>query len=140
MKKLRRRFILLLVLFIVVVSIGSWLILNMFFPHLLFQDYPLVPLFFLIVGVVSIYTLTKLKLDKPNKLINTFMLVRGVKMFFAIILALAYWKVNSADIKSFAIALVVFYLFYLFLETCIYIKLEKWNRKNLSLINKEEEQ
>ena len=140
MKKLRRRFILLLVLFIVVVSIGSWLILNMFFPHLLFQDYPLVPLFFLIVGVVSIYTLTKLKLDKPNKLINTFMLVRGVKMFFAIILALAYWKVNSADIKSFAIALVVFYLFYLFLETYIYIKLEKWNRKNLSLINKEEEQ
>ena len=140
MKKLRRRFILLLVLFIVVVSIGSWLILNMFFPHLLFQDYPLVPLFFLIVGVVSIYTLTELKLDKPNKLINTFMLVRGVKMFFAIILALAYWKVNSADIKSFAIALVVFYLFYLFLETYIYIKLEKWNRKNLSLINKEEEQ
>ena len=140
MKKLRRKFILLLVLFIVVVSIGSWLILNMFFPHLLFQDYPLVPLFFLIVGVVPIYTLTKLKLDKPNKLINTFMLVRGVKMFFAIILALAYWKVNSADIKSFAIALVVFYLFYLFLETYIYIKLEKWNRKNLSLINKEEEQ
>ena len=140
MKKLRRKFIFLLTLFVVVIGFGSWLILIHFFPQLAFFDYPLVPLFFFIVGVVSIYILTGLKIDKPNKLLNTFMLIRGIKMFLALVLTTIYWLVDRAEIKSFAIMMVVFYLCYLFLETYIYIKLETWNRKNLPPINKKEEQ
>ena len=140
MKKLRRKFILLLTLFVVVIGFGSWLILIHFFPQLAFFDYPLVPLFFFIVGVVSIYILTGLKIDRPNKLLNTFMLIRGIKMFLALVLTTIYWLVDRAEIKSFAIMMVVFYLCYLFLETYIYIKLETWNRKNLPPINKKEEQ
>lgn len=140
MRKLRQNFILLLTLFVLVVGLGSWLILTNFFPHLVFQDYPLIPLFFFIIGMVSIYTLTGLKLDKPNKLINTFMLIRGVKMFLALTLTALYWLFNRADIQGFAIMVVAFYLLYLFLETYIYIKLEKWNRKNLSQTNKKEDQ
>ena len=140
MRKLRQNFILLLTLFILVVGLGSWLILTKIFPHLVFQDYPLIPLFFFIIGFVSIYTLTGLKLDRPNKLINTFMLIRGVKMVSALTLTAAYWLFNPADIKSFAIIVVAFYLLYLFLETYVYIKLEKWNRNNLSQTNKKEDQ
>ena len=140
MKKLRRKFILLLTLFGVVIGFGSWLILIHFFPQLAFFDYPLIPLFFFIVGVVSIYILTGLKIDRPNKLLNTFMLIRGIKMFLALVLTTIYWLVDRAEIKSFAIMMVVFYLCYLFLETYIYIKLETWNRKNLPPINKKEEQ
>ena len=140
MKKLRRKFIFLLTLFVVVIGFGSWLISIHFFPQLAFFDYPLVPLFFFIVGVVSIYILTGLKIDKPNKLLNTFMLIRGIKMFLALVLTTIYWLLDRAEIKSFAIMMVVFYLCYLFLETYIYIKLETWNRKNLPPINKKEEQ
>ena len=140
MKKLRRKFIFLLTLFVVVIGFGSWLILIHFFPQLAFFDYPLVPLFFFIVGIVSIYILTGLKIDRPNKLLNTFMLIRGIKMFLALVLTTIYWLVDRAEIKSFAIMMVVFYLCYLFLETYIYIKLETWNRKNLPPINKKEEQ
>lgn len=140
MKKLRRKFIFLLTLFVVVIGFGSWLILIHFFPQLAFFDYPLVPLFFFIVGVVSIYILTGLKIDRPNKLLNTFMLIRGIKMFLALVLTTIYWLVDRAEIKSFAIMMIVFYLCYLFLETYIYIKLETWNRKNLLPINKKEEQ
>ena len=140
MKKLRRKFILLLTLFVVVIGFGSWLVLIHFFPQLAFFDYLLIPLFFFIVGVVSIYILTGLKIDKPNKLLNTFMLIRGIKMFLALVLTTIYWLVDRAEIKSFAIMMVVFYLCYLFLETYIYIKLETWNRKNLPPINKKEEQ
>ena len=140
MKKLRRKFILLLTLFVVVIGCGSWLVLIHFFPQLAFFDYPLIPLFFFIVGVVSIYILTGLKIDRPNKLLNTFMLIRGIKMFLALVLTTIYWLVDRAEIKSFAIMMVVFYLCYLFLETYIYIKLETWNRKNLPPINKKEEQ
>ena len=140
MKKLRRKFIFLLTLFVVVIGFGSWLVLIHFFPQLAFFDYPLIPLFFFIVGVVSIYILTGLKIDRPNKLLNTFMLIRGIKMFLALVLTTIYWLVDRAEIKSFAIMMVVFYLCYLFLETYIYIKLETWNRKNLPPINKKEEQ
>lgn len=140
MKKLRQKFILLLTLFVVVIGFGSWVVLIHFFPQLAFFDYPLIPLFFFVIGVVSIYILTGLKIDKPNKLLNTFMLVRGIKMFLALILTTIYWLLDRAEIKSFAIMMVVFYLCYLFLETYIYIKLETWNRKNLPAINKKEEQ
>lgn len=140
MKKLRQKLILLLALFVVVVGVGSWLILIKFFPHLAFKDYPLIPLFFLIIGVVSIYILTNLKKERPNKLLNAFMLIRGIKMVFAIILTTVYSLVNRAEIKNFAITLVVFYLFYLFFETYTYIRLEKWNKKNLTSKNKKEEQ
>ena len=140
MKKLRRKFIFLLTLFVVVIGFGSWVVLIHFFPQLAFFDYPLIPLFFFVIGIVSIHILTGLKIDRPNKLLNTFMLVRGIKMFLALILTTIYWLLDRAEIKSFAIMMVVFYLCYLFLETYIYIKLETWNRKNLPAINKKEEQ
>ena len=140
MKKLRRKFIILLTLFIVVVAFGTWLILIHFFPELAFKDYPLIPLFFFVVGIISIYILTGLKIDKPNKLLNTFMLIRGIKMSLAIIMAVIYWIVDRAEIRSFAIMLVAFYLFYLFIETYIYIQIETWNKKNLApLIKKKKD-
>ena len=140
MKKLRNKFYLQLALFVGVVSVGLWLVLKYFFPAYLFQDYPLIPLFFLVVGLASIHTLTHLKLDRPNKLLNTFMLIRGIKMVFALGLTALYWLINETTIKEFAIVVVVFYLLYLFLETHIYIQLEKWNRKKLSQNNNKDNQ
>ena len=140
MKKLRQKFILLLTLFVVVIGFGSWLILIHFFSQLAFFDYPLIPLFFFIVGIISIYILTGLKIDGPNKLLNTFMLIRGIKMFLALLLTTIYWLFDRAEIRSFAIMMVVFYLCYLFIETYIYIKLETWYRQHLSPTNKTEKQ
>lgn len=140
MKKLRQKFILLLTLFVVVIGFGSWLILIRFFPQLAFYDYPLIPLFFFVVGVATIYILTGLKIENPNKLFNTFMLIRGIKMFSALAITTIYWLLDRAEIKSFAIMMVVFYLCYLFLETYFYINLETWNRKNLHPTNKTDNQ
>lgn len=140
MKKLRNKFILLLTLFVIVIGFGTWLIIIHFFPEFAFKDYPLIPLFFYTVGIVSIFILTNLKIDRPNKLLNTFMLIRGVKMFMAVIITIIYWLLDRAEIKSFAIMLVAFYLFYLFLETYIYIQIETWNKINLApLIKKKDD-
>lgn len=140
MKKLRLKFIALLTIFILVIGFGGWLILIHFFPQLAFFDYPLIPLFFFVVGIVSIYILTGLEADRPNKLLNVFMLLRGIKMFLALILTTIYWLVDRAEIKSFAIMMVAFYLCYLFLETYIYIKIETYNRKNITPSNKKDQQ
>ena len=138
MKKLRLKFITLLTFFIVIVGFGGWLILIHFIPSMAFYDYPIIPIFFFTVGLVSINVMTRLKIDKPNKLLNTFMLIRGIKMMLAVILTTIYWLADRAEIKSFAIMLVAFYLCYLFLETYIYIQLETWNKKNLPPLKKKE--
>lgn len=140
MKKLRRKFILILTFFVVFVAFGTWMVLIQFFPELAFKDYPLIPIFFYTVGIISIYVLTGLKIDKPNKLLNTFMLIRGIKMFLAITMTTLYWLLDRAEIRSFAIMLVAFYLCYLFLETYIYIQIETWNKKNLPPLNKKKNQ
>lgn len=139
MKKLKHKFIILLTLFILIIGYGGWLILIHFFPQLAFTDYPLIPIFFFLVGFVSIHILTGLKIDKPNKLLNTFMLIRGIKMLLAVILTTIYWIADRAEIKSFAIMLVAFYLCYLFLETYIYVQIETWNKKNTALLIKKED-
>ncbi len=139
MKKLRRKFLILLTLFVLVVGFGSWLVLIHFVPSLAFLDYPLIPLFFFTVGVISIYILTGVKIDKPNKLINTFMLIRVIKILLAVILGVIYWLIDRAEIRSFAIMLVAFYLCYLFLETYIYIKIETWNKNNLASMTKKKD-
>lgn len=139
MKKLRLKFILLLTFFIVIVGFGGWLALIHFFPEMAFYDYPIIPVFFFIVGLVSINIMTRLKIDKPTKLLNTFMLIRGVKMMLAVVLTTIYWLADRAEIKSFAIMLVAFYLCYLFLETYIYIQIETWNKKNITTLKKKED-
>lgn len=138
MKKLRRKFIILLTFFVIVVGFGSWLLLIHFFPSFAFVDYPIIPLFFYTIGIISIYILTTLKIKKSNKLLNTFMLMRGIKMFLAVVLTVVYWLFDRAEIKSFAIMLAAFYLCYLFLETYIYIKLETWNKKHPTSLDKKE--
>ena len=138
MKKLRQKFIILLTLFIVIVGFGGWLILIHFFPDLAFKDYPIIPIFFFPVGLVSINVLTRLKINKQNTLLNTFMLIRGIKMLSAVMITVIYWLSDRAEIRSFAIMLVAFYLCYLFLETYICIKLETWNRNNRTSIIKKE--
>ena len=139
MKKLKQKFIVLLTLFIVVVGFGGWLILIHFFPFLAFKDYPIIPIFFFSVGLISIHILTSLNINRPNKLLNTFMMIRGIKMLLAVIMTIVYWIIDRAEIRSFAIMLVAFYLCYLFLETYIYIQLETWNKKNLSSLKKQED-
>ena len=138
MKKLRLKFIILLTFFIVIVGFGGWLALIHFFPEMAFYDYPIIPIFFFMIGFVSINVLTRLKINKQNTLLNTFMLIRGIKMLLAVILTTIYWLTDRAEIKSFAIMLVAFYLCYLFLETYIYIKIETWNKKNLTSLKKKE--
>lgn len=130
MKKLRQKLYILLTLFVIVIGFGSWMILLQFFPKLAFIDYPVIPIYFFIVGCISIYVLTHVKYDTPTRLINTLMMERGLKMFTTFVLGLIYWLLDRAEIKSFAIMLAAFYLIYLFFETYMYVQIENWHKKN----------
>lgn len=130
MKKLRKKLYYLLTLFIIVIGFGSWMVLLQFFPDLAFKDYPIIPIYFFIVGVISIRVLSHVKYDTSTKLISTLMMERGLKMFTTFILGLVYWLLDRAEIRSFAIMLGAFYILYLFFETYMYVQIENWHKEN----------
>lgn len=130
MKKLKLKLYLLLTIFVIVIGLGTWMILIHYFPELAFMDYPIIPAYFLIVGGITISILTRLKYDNSIKLLNKLMIIRGFKIFTTMIIGLIYWLLDRSEIRSFAIMLAVFYLFYLFFEIYIYAQIESWHKKN----------
>ena len=130
MNKLKKKLIILLTLFVIVIGLGSWTVLTHFFPKLAFIDYPLIPVYFFIVGLVTIILLTRINYDNSINLLNKLMLIRGFKMLTTMIIGLIYWILDRAEIRSFAIMLAVFYLFYLFFEIYIFAEIEKLHKKN----------
>ncbi|NLX81549.1 MAG: hypothetical protein GXZ03_08310 [Proteiniphilum sp.] len=130
MKKLRQKLYILLALFVIIIGFGSWMILIQFHPELAFKDYPIIPIYFFIVGCISISVLSRVKYDTSTRLISTLMMERGLKMFTTLILGLIYWLLDRAEIRSFAIMLGAFYILYLFFETYMYVQIENWHKQN----------
>ena len=130
MNKLKQKLIILLTLFVIIIGLGSWKVLTIFFPELAFADYPLIPIYLFVVGVISIEALAKINYDNSMKLLNRLMLIRGFKILTAMLLGLVYWLLDRAEIRSFAIMLASFYLFYLFFEIYIFAQIEKWHKNN----------
>ncbi|HBK32282.1 MAG TPA: hypothetical protein DDZ96_07040 [Porphyromonadaceae bacterium] len=129
MKKLAAHLFIVHTLALVVVGYGAWEIINRFFPQILIDGYVIIPLFFFVTGVILIYLMMKIPKDKPKQLVNTYMLLRVVKVFAALILVLIYWFADKAQIRNFAIIFIIFYLIYLMIETYIYIKIEMYLKK-----------
>lgn len=130
MKKLRQKLYILLTLFVIVIGFGSWMILLQFFPELAFKDYPIIPIYFFVLGFISISVLTRAKYDTSIKLVNTLMMERGIKMLTTFILGLIYWFLDRTEIRDFAIMLGAFYILYLFFETYMYVQIENWHKEN----------
>lgn len=130
MKKIKQKLLLLLSLFVIIIGLGSWMVLTQFFPELAFKDYPIIPIYFFVVGAVTIAILTQIKFDNSIKLLNILMMIRGFKILTTMLIGLVYWLLDRAEIRSFAIMLAAFYLFYLFFEIYIFAQIEKWHKNN----------
>ncbi len=129
MKQLKIKLYSLLALFVIIIGLGTWMVLIHFFPELAFMDYPVIPLYFLIVGAITIAVLTRVKYDNSIKILNKLMVIRGFKIFTTMAIGLIYWLLDRAEIRSFAIMLAAFYLFYLFFEIYIFAQIENWHKK-----------
>lgn len=124
MKKLIRRFLIVHTIMLFVAGFGVWYILKTFFPQTLIDAYFVVPLFFYVTGLAFIFIMMKMPKDKPKEMVNTYMLLRVVKVFIGVIILTFYWFLDKEQIRSFAIIFIIFYLIYLVVETYIYTKME----------------
>lgn len=97
-----------------------------------------VSIFFLIMGAISIYSITKnggnsTKNGKNDrKRLNKYMIIRTAKIFVAAIFFLIYWLVvDPEDMTGFAMTFAIFYLAYLVFETWSFFQVEKKIKNNV---------
>ncbi len=100
-----------------------------------------VPVFFLLIGIISILLITKNgNTPKKNgngtkngrKRANKYMLIRTIKIFLGGIFFLLYWYIiDPEDIVGFAMTFAVFYLAYLAFEAWSFLQVEKKIKNNV---------
>ena len=130
MERLRNKLILVLTAVILIVGFATQLVITDLLLRELFYGYLAIPVFFMLLGLASIYFLTNDKNIDAKKRASRYMLHRTVKLLLAFAFIIIYWLINKAEIKPFAIVFVVFYLIYLFFETYLYMQIEKTLKKN----------
>lgn len=132
----KRNFIGLHTLFAILSAILGAVVLHFVLRGNYFSEYPIIPVYFYLFGLLSIYLFDECRLRTPRKLLLLYLVVKMVKLIFSILLIFIYYLVVREDIKTFLLTFLSFYLIYLIFETWLFFyfelnrKLKKKNKKN----------
>lgn len=125
MYKANQKYMGALLIFYVFVGIAVGLMLYYLYPEHYFSLYPVIPAYYTLIGIVLLRALTVYKRNNPKKMINVYMMMRGIKFLLTVASVLVYVLLTDEHDYEFSITTVGFYFFYMFVETFIYIKFEK---------------
>lgn len=98
-------------------------------PQYYFPLYIAIPLFFIVIGIVTIPILGKAMQMGPQKFQMIFMLSKAIKLFISIILCMLYCFLIKENIVSFLLTFSLFYVAYTILEVIISININKEFKK-----------
>ena len=135
MEKTRSKFILILTAVILITGFGLKYLIIEALPQYSFSAFTSIPVFFFLLGLGLIYTLTAINNTDGKKLVNKYMLMRVIKVLSSLAFLLVYWLINKREIKNFAVAFIVFYMIFLIFETWVYLQVEKKMKKNVEIKN-----
>ena len=124
MKKLTIYFLILHTVMLLIAGFGLWFLLHELYPEMMIDYYFVIPLFFYLMGVIFISRFRHTPINEPKKMVNLYMLMRMIKVFFSFVILLIYWFFDKQHIRNFAIIFIVFYLINLIWETYIYLRME----------------
>lgn len=85
-------------------------------PESYFEWYPSIPIFYWIMALAMVFFLDKVKREKGDVSVTTYMLVRCCKLLMACIFLLVYASYVGTQLRSFGLTLMIFYFIYLILE------------------------
>jgi len=98
-------------------------------PDSYFQAFPIIPVFFWLVGIGMAVSLEMTRTEKPDAVTMTYMVARGIKLLLtAIFIGFYAWFVHT-DLKQFGLTTLAFYMIYLVLETYVFYLYEKRRNK-----------
>lgn len=129
MQKLANKLMSLFALVMLAAGWGGRGILKNIFPNLELNWYPYIPAVFFVLGIGTIYILTKNYKLEGKKLVNLYMIVKLVKMFVAMIYVLGFYFIVKADLRIFGFVFAAFYAVYIGSEFYIFYSIEKQIKK-----------
>lgn len=105
------------------VILGS--LLYLFWPASYFKWYPIIPLFYWIMGMAMAYFLDRVQKKHGDMIVTICMTVRLCKFVIALVFLWLYAALVGDHVKSFGFTLMLFYFIYLTLETYTFYLYEK---------------
>jgi uncharacterized membrane protein len=107
----------------------AWVLLTFAWPDAYFAAFPVIPLFFWVVGMGMALSLEASHTEKPDSVTMTYMMARGVKLLLtALFVGIYAWFVHT-DMKEFGLTTLVFYMVFLVLESYVFFMYEKRRNK-----------
>lgn len=131
MKRLRGYFVLLFTSIMLILGWGGWWLLISVLKNSYFTWYPIIPLFYYIMGILTILDLTKSTKDSERQLVNKYMLMKLYKIAAALVIFVVYYFAINEMIMQFSAVFVSFYILYLFIETYFLYMTEKTKKLKL---------
>lgn len=96
-----------------------------FLPHLYFDGYPLIALFFFLFGVLTINMTEACRRQfSPGRMVLIYLLARIAKMLVSIVAIAVYCMMARDEMKEILFAFIVNYLIYLIYDSWFYYAFE----------------
>lgn len=114
-----------------IIGIGAWALLYYVFPAYYPDWFGGIMIFFLIVEVLIItyvYSQAR-KSDRPQKMVNVYLLTKVVKMLLALAFVTTYVLAVKEQIKNFVLVFMIFYIVFLAIESRLFVQIEKYLKK-----------
>lgn len=127
MKQLKRKLILTLTIMQIGIGYGiGWLLTTNQLVTFSIPYYRTIPIFFFVIGIIFIATVTKSnKNTEEKKILNLYLIIRLIKLLLSGAFVLIYWMIYPNEMKKFILIFGIFYLLYLVFETYTYAKIER---------------
>ncbi len=129
MKRLRGYFVLLFTAVMLVSGWGGWWILTSMLTDSYFTWYPIIPVFYYVMGMLTIFDLTKSTQSTERQLVNKYMLMKIYKIAAAIVIFAVYYFAVNVKLMQFTSVFVSYYIIYLFIETYFLYMTEKTKKR-----------
>ena len=114
----------------VISGVGTWWLLSAAIPESYFAWYPLIPVFFFVMGITLVLVLTRGEKENPRKILNLYMLLKLYKVAACLLIGVFYFVFIKENLAAFSAVFISFYLLYLGLETYFFYMTEKLIRKD----------
>ena len=131
MNRLTKHLYLFHTILMIVIGVVGWLVVHHIFPQMKFNGFAIIPSFFYVMGLVFIRRFKVAPFHNSAYIVNLYMLLKMIKIFASFAIILIYWLIHTTYIKNFAIVFVIFYLISIMWETVMYMRMEKYMKKEL---------
>ena len=124
----KRKFLVYLTLFTLLLSVAGALILHYLEPGHYFGGYPLIPVYFFLYGVFYIYMFDACRRHAPQRMVMLFLGMKMMKFIISMFLLIIYCVAFPDSAVAFMLTFVLFYLGYLIYESWFFFVYE-WNKR-----------